>query len=142
MGGNDKRLRGITLQDPDLVLQTVAAIGRRMDSVEEIVGTLADADDRLRAKMLAKFGKSRRCAQVYLALDGMRTVSDVSRKLGIQRQNVDVEIRKLWKKRVIDIAESTEQGVIYRKRSIDRFTGLSDDLMEMFGLDRSGRLLK
>ena len=126
----------------DHLLEKVAAVSRRMDSMEEIVGSLADANDGLKTKMLGKFGKSRRRAQVFLALDGIRDANAVAKLVRTQRQNVDVEIRTLWKSRLIDTAESNGRGVIYRKRSIDRFTGLSDDLMEIFNLDRDGRIRK
>src|SRR4051794_13519955 len=88
----------------DHLLEKVAAMSRRMDSLEEIVGSLADADDKVKAKMLGKFGTSRRRAQVYLAIDGIRDAHELAKVVGTQRQNVDVEIRTLMKKRLIDIA--------------------------------------
>jgi hypothetical protein len=130
------------ITDKDHLLEKVAAIGRRMDSMEEIVGSLADADDKAKAKMIAKFGASRRRVRVYLALDGIKDAPTVGRLLRIHRQNVNKEIRALRKSRLIDIAESNGRGDIFRKRSIDKFTGLSDDLMEKFNLDKDGRLLK
>lgn len=130
--------------DPDKehLLAKVAAIGRRMDSVEEIVGWLAHAEDKLPGKMLSSFGTSRRRAQVYLALDGVKNAVDIAKVARTQRQNVDVELRALRKKRLVDIVEANGRGVIYRKRSIDAITGLSDALMKMFNLDKYGRPLK
>src|SRR5437660_537321 len=122
MAKRDKRTDSGANSDKDHLLEKVAAIGRRMDSVEEIVGSMADADDKLKARMLSKFGRSRRRAQVYLALDGIRDANAIAEFVGTQRQNVDVEIRSLWRKRLIDSAEGDGRGTIYRKRSIDRFT--------------------
>src|SRR5687767_11439893 len=89
-----------------LLLDEMSSMKRRMDSVEEIIGCRADADDNLKAKNLGKFCSSCRRAQVYLALDGVRDASAVARLLRIHRQNVDVEIRALKRARLIDIAVS------------------------------------
>ena len=128
--------------EKDHLLEKVAAISRRMDSVEEIVGSLADADDKAKERMIAKFSSRRRRVAVYLALDGVRDAPTIGRLLRIHRQNVNKEIRAMKKSRLIDIVESNGRGEIYRKRSIDRFTGLSNDLMEKFHLDQDGRPIK
>lgn len=125
--------------DKDHLLEKVASIGRRMDSVEEIVGCLADADDKVKAKMLAKFGRGQVRAQVYLAINGIRDAHEIAKLVGTQRQNVDAEIRTLMKKRLIDVVEKNGRGTIYRKRSIDAITGLSDDVINKFNLDVDGR---
>ena len=135
-----KRIQSTT--DRDHLLEKVAAISRRMDSVEEIVGSLADADDKAKAKMIAKFGRSVRRVRVYLALDGVRDPTTVGRHLKVHRQNVNKEIRALRKGRLIELVESNGRSEIYRKRSIDKFTGLSDDLMELFCLDKDGKPCK
>lgn len=122
-----------------LLLDEVTAVKRRQDSLEEIVGCLADANDNLKTKNMAKFGSRRRRVCVYLALDGIRDANAVARVLRIERRNVDVEIRALKKGRLIDIADDSGRGVIWRKRHIDRITGLSDELMDKFNLDQAGR---
>jgi hypothetical protein len=132
----------VVVPPKDHMLENMAALNRRMDSVEEIVGSLADSDDRLRASMRAKIGKSRRRAQVFMAVNGIRDTNGIAKLVRMQRQNVHIELLAIAKRRLIDIAEENGRGAIYRKRSIDRFTGLSDDLMEKFDLDKNGRELK
>jgi hypothetical protein len=125
-----------------LLLDEVSAVKRRQDSLEEMVGCIADANDNLRARNMAKIGPRRRRAQVYLAINGVRHTNDIKKIVKTQRQNVDKEMRALRKDRLIDIADDSGRGTIYRKLVIDRMTGLSHDLIEKFGLDEDGRLQK
>jgi transposase-like protein len=71
------------------------------DRVEEVLGVLTyiASDPEVEARnedVLRKFfGKGRRRADVYLALDPTRNISQVAQTLGMKRQNVSSEIRAL-----------------------------------------------
>ena len=129
------------LKTQNSMLEVQSAHGRRLDGVEDLVSSIADTDET-RAKFLKRFGRSRRRAQVYLALDGIRDANDVAKAIRKVRQDVDKEIRHLVKNRLVELVEALGRGAIYRKRAVDKRVGLSHELMEHFRLDEDGRPLR
>ena len=118
-------------------------IDHRTENMQDSLGWLVVASaPQLSAQLLAAFGTSKRRAQVYLALDGRRSVNEVADHLGMKPQNVSIELTILKKKRLIDVTEGPDGGVRYsRKHQFDAIVGVSDNLMELFNVDADGKAL-
>src|SRR5437870_4763934 len=106
--------------------------------MEDSLAWLVHAEAGLLQKMLQKFGTSRRRVQVYLALDGMKNVNAVAATLSMKIPNVSRDLRWLKKERLIDLADATAPGVVYKKKFFDSIVGLSDALMKKFKLNEKG----
>jgi predicted transcriptional regulator len=92
--------------------------------------------------LISAFGNSVRRVQVYVALDGIKNVTEVADSLSIQQTHASREIKWLKKKGLIDLAEGTGQGSVYQKTIFDSIINLSDALAKKFKLDSQGRRLK
>lgn len=122
------------------MLRRLIRIDHKTDSVQDSLAWLVRSNAHgLKEELLAAFGKSRRRAQVYLALDGNRNVTDLATHLGMHSPNISTELRSLKKLRLVDTVEAENSGTVYNKKFFDSVVGLSDALMDKFSLDESGR---
>lgn len=75
-------------------------------------------------------------ARVYLAIDGVRTVGQISTDLKIKIPNVSMEISKLKEMSLIEVKEVVKEGTIYKKRRVDTLLRISQKLIKDFGFDK------
>lgn len=124
------------------ILRRLIGIDHKADSMQDSLAWIVRANaGELKQQLLSEFGASKRRAQVYLALDGTRTVNDVAEHLSMKRQNVTGELKTLKRLRLVDIVESDGRGTIYCKKFFDAVVGLSGALMTKFNLDPSGEAI-
>jgi DNA-binding transcriptional ArsR family regulator len=82
------------------------------------------------------FGRSKRRAEIYLLVDGKRTVEDITEFLGLQKPNVSLELTKLKTEGLIEIKRITKGGYyIYKKRRVDSILHISKKLKKKFELN-------
>ncbi|MGV9103561.1 MAG: hypothetical protein ACOC3C_05560 [Candidatus Thorarchaeota archaeon] len=81
------------------------------------------------------FGRSRRRAQIYLVIDGSRSVSEMGDMLGVQSPNISPVLGEFKDAGLIEIKRIESDGsYIYRKRRVDRILGISKMVREKFNL--------
>jgi hypothetical protein len=124
------------------MLRRIIAIDQRTESMDDSMHWMVRGGDTLRDTMVAAFKQSTKRAQVYLSLDGEKNVKAIAKSLKMHRQNVTRELRWLKHKRLISIAKTKGNEVIYSKPNIDKVIGLSHELMVKFGLNHLGRVKK
>lgn len=84
------------------------------------------------AEIMGFFGTAKRRVQVFLAVDGKRTVGDVAQLLDMQPNNVSRELTRLKEEGLIEIRRIRQEGYIYKKRRVDRILGISRKLKREF----------
>lgn len=80
------------------------------------------------------FGRSKRRAQIFLAVDGKRTVQNITELLHMKKPNVSADLTRLKEEGLIEIKKITKEGYIYKKRRVDRILGISRKLRKKFGI--------
>lgn len=118
------------------VLRRLIAIDHKADSMEDSLAWLVRANaPELKEELISEFGKSKRRAQVYLALDGIRNVNAIADHLDMKRQNVTRELGWLKGKRLVDVVDADAAGMVYAKKFFDAVVGLSESLAAKFHLE-------
>jgi DNA-binding transcriptional regulator GbsR (MarR family) len=121
------------------ILDRLAKIEHKVDSIEQTNAFALRADaERHEAVVKKIFGSSRRCAQVYLAADGTRSVQEIARHLGMQRQNVGPDLKHLQNEGLLELTDSRGNEDIWAKKSIDRSLRVTKFLCREFGLEKNG----
>ncbi len=125
------------------ILERLIRIDNRTDSIQHNLAWLVRANEpQLKEKLIEAFGSSIRKVQVYLCLDGDKNVNDIATLLDMKRPNVSIELAWLKKRGLIDVAELSNVGTIYRKTVFDSIIRLSEALQEKHSLDKYGRPAK
>lgn len=75
-------------------------------------------------------------AKVFLAIDGIRVVGKIAADLGILIQSASREISKLADMGLIEVKETTNDGIIYKKTDVDRLLRVSQKLMKDFEIKK------
>lgn len=129
--------------------------GRALDATQQILSRLGEIEHKVdslgqthafalranRAEIVAVvtqiFRNAKRKAQVYLAVNGRRSVNEIADHLHMKRQNVGVILAAL---RDEDLLGSIPQGGrdIWHKLPVDRTIGITKILTEQYGVDRDG----
>jgi len=86
------------------------------------------------AEIMSFFGTSKRRAEVYLAVDGEKTVSEIARQLGMKGPNVSTDVSLLKDYGLIQVKGVSGSGVVYKKHRIGKIVGLSKELERKFAL--------
>ncbi len=121
------------------MLRRLIGIDHKTDSMQDSLAWIVRSNATgLKQELLSEFGRSKRRAQVYLAMNGTRNVSAIATHLGMKLPNVSTVLNKLKTLRLVDVMEAEETGVVYSKKFFDAIVGLSGALMDEFGLDASG----
>jgi len=84
--------------------------------------------------ILEFFGSSKRRAQVYLAVDGERSVAAIAALLKMKGPNVSAELTRLKEFGLIEVKSVSGLSMIYKKRKLDRILGISRELERIFKL--------
>lgn len=128
----------------DVVFEEIKQIRYAQESMESSLELiLRGQKSQVLAELLPVFGRSRRRARVYLALNGQRNVKAIVELLGVQQPDVSAEIGELKLAGLVEQSVVAERGTVYRtKKKIDRAIGLSTWLMKNFKLDEDGQPLE
>jgi len=103
--------------------------------VEDLLFLLVflERENILRAAMDV-FKKSAKRAEVYLALDGQKSATDLASELNMKRPNVSAEIGVLLTHGLIEPAERIAGGYVYRRRACFELVRLADAIRSSVGL--------
>lgn len=124
------------------ILRRLANIEHKLDSIEQTSAFALRADELRHFESVKKiFGKRRRCAQVYLAASGQRSVQEIADFLGMRQPNVSKQLDVLGREGLLEIFEKEGGRSYWGKKSIDRTVRITPFLMEEFGLDQDGLCL-
>jgi len=127
------------MNESDEALKRLIKIDYRTESMADSLGWLVRANaDGLREALVSAFGKSTRRVQVYLSLNGERSVGEVANHLEMKAPNVSTELRWLRKKGLVDQTISDGNEVVYQKKFFDAMIELSEALADKFKLNTDG----
>ena len=108
------------------VARDIREIKWHQEAIDSSMELLIKANrDAILSEIMAFFGKSRRRAQVILAVDGRRTVKDITQMLDMKKQNVSSQLVRLKDEGLVEIKRITRRGRVYKKRRVDRILGIS-----------------
>jgi DNA-binding MarR family transcriptional regulator len=121
------------------ILDRLAKIEHKVDSIEQTnaFALRAEAGKHF-AEVKKIFRTSRRRAQVYLAVDGVRSVQEIGKYLKMQRQNVGPELKRLGEEGLLELVDSQSNRDIWAKKPIDRTLRITPFLCREFSLQRNG----
>lgn len=118
------------------VARDIREIKWHQEAIDSSMELLIKANkDAILAEIMNFFGRSERRAQVFLAVDGRRTVEGITQLLDMRGPNVSRELTKLKEEGLIEIKRITKEGFIYKKRRVDRILGISRMLKKKFGIE-------
>lgn len=117
------------------VARDIREIKWHQEAIDSSMELLIKANkDAILAEILNFFGRSERRAQVFLAVDGRRTVEGITQLLDMKQPNVSRELAKLKEEGLIEIKRIKKEGYVYKKRRVDRILGISRILKKKFGI--------
>lgn len=121
------------------ILDRLAQIEHKVDSFDQTQAFALRADANKHLSEVRKiFKDSARRAQVYLAADGARSVSEIAKHLKMQRQNVGPDLKHLQDEGLLELADSRGAKDIWAKKAVDHTLRITKYLCEEFGLDKTG----
>ncbi len=121
------------------ILSRLAHIEYKVDSIDQTNAFALRADaDRHFNSVKKIFGRSKRRAQVYLAVDGSRGVLEIAAHLKMKQPNVSSDLKVLSDEGLLEIIGVRDGKTIWTKKAIDRTLGMSKFLQMEFGLSRDG----
>jgi hypothetical protein len=131
-------------QDRDQqVLSRLARIEHKVDSLEQTTAFALRAEAEKHFESVKEiFGKSKRRAQVYLAVNGERSVQDLADFLGIHRPHVTADLQRLREEGLLEVTDTIGGRDIWSKKPVDRTLRISRFLCEEFSLDKNGNVVK
>lgn len=121
----------------DEIAKDIREIKWHQEAIDSSMELLLKANrDAILAEIMSFFGRSKRRAKVFLAVDGKKTVEDITKLLALQKPNVSAELTRLKNEGLIEIKRITSKGYyIYKKRRVDRILGISKKLKQKFELN-------
>ena len=120
------------------ILSRLGAIQHDVDSLKQTTAFAlrAEADKHLESVQVI-FQKSERRVQVYLAVNGGRTVSGIASHLGMKGPNVSTELKILREEGLIELIDSGG-GDIYAKTPVDHTLRISRYLTKKYNFTSDG----
>ncbi len=107
----------------------------RQESIDASMDLLLKANKvSIMAEFEAFFQNSQRKVQVYLSIDGNRTVEEIAKALGMKQPNVSSYITQCAKEGLIEKVPGINGGYVWKKTRIDQVLRISDSLKKKFNL--------
>jgi DNA-binding transcriptional ArsR family regulator len=108
----------------------------RQESMDGSMDLLLKANrEAIMADIEDFFGNSKRRAQVYLAVDGERSVGEIAQLLNMKMPNVSSDLSKCAEEGLIErIPDPSKGGFVWKKKRIDKVLHFSGYLRKKFGL--------
>jgi Fic family protein len=133
------RLREQALDRDQQILDRLAKIEHKVDSIEQTNAfALRPEAEKYFAEVKKIFKRSIRRAQVYLAADGARSVQEIAKHLGMQRQNVGPDLKHLGNEGLLELVDSRSNRDIWAKKPVDRTLRIGPFLCKEFDLQKNG----
>jgi DNA-binding transcriptional ArsR family regulator len=121
------------------ILSRLARIEHKVDSLEQTTAFALRAEsDKHFSSVKEIFGKSKRKAQVYLAVDGEKGVQEIAEHLKMKRQNVGPELKSLAYEGLLEIIDMQGGKDIWGKKPLDRTLRITKFLEKEFNLGSNG----
>ena len=121
------------------VLSRLGVIEHKVDSLDQTTAFALRADAGKHLGTVKQiFGRSKRKAQIYLAADGTRGVTEIAAQLKIPRQNLTPVLQKLQDEGLLEIVGSAGGRDLWGKKPVDRSLRITQFLCAEFGLERNG----
>lgn len=121
------------------ILNRLARIEHRVDSLDRTQAFSLRADENRHFEVVKQiFQRSERKAQVYLAVDGGRSVGQIAAHLGMKRQNVSRALSSLQEEGLLEIISTNGPENIWGKTSLDRTLRISKFLTSEYNLQNDG----
>ena len=132
-----------TLDRDQQILSRLARIEHKVDSLEQTTAFAlrAEADKHFKS-VKDIFGRSKRKAQVYLAVDGAKGVQELADHLRMKRQNVGPELKSLADEGLLEIIDNQGGKDIWGKKPVDRTLRITKFLQQEFSLASNGLVIK
>lgn len=129
-----------TLEPYQQILHRLAHIEHKVDSIDETNAFALRAEaDRHQETVKKIFKKSQRRAQIYLAADGTRGVTEIADHLGMKRPNVSADLRILKEEGLLELVDAPGRQDFWAKKPIDKTLRISKYLCEEYNLKPDGR---
>lgn len=121
------------------ILSRLNSIQHDVDSLKQTTAFALRAEAPKHLESVKEiFRKSERRVQVYLAVDGFRSVKGIAEHLSMQPQNVSTEIKALRIEELIEMTESGAGGDIYVKTAVDKTLRITRFLTSEYGFTADG----
>lgn len=118
------------------VARDIREIKWHQEAIDSSMELLIKANrEAILEEIMSFFGRSQRRAQVFLTVNGERTVSDIADKLDMKLPNVSTELTKLKEEGLVEIKKFTDKGYVYKKRRVDKILGISRKLRRKFNIE-------
>jgi len=128
-----------TLDRDQQILSRLGRIEHKVDSLEQTTAFALRADATRHFEEVKKiFRKSSRRAQVYLAVNGHRSVYEVSAHLKMKQPNVSSELRHLAEEGLLEIIDTYGGSHIWGKKPLDRTLRITKFLCAEYRLNADG----
>jgi DNA-binding MarR family transcriptional regulator len=123
------------------ILNRLARIEHKVDSLEQTTAFALRAESEKHFNSVKEiFKRGKRKAQIYLAIDGQRSVQEIAKHLSMKRQNVTPELRTLVEEGLIEVIDSNGGKDIYGRKPVDRTLRIAKFLQGEFDLSSDGLL--
>jgi len=119
----------------DVTEKDVREIKWRVEGIEKSVDLLVRANrDEIIKDLMEFFGRSKDRVNVFLSIDGEKTVNQITKDLEMKKPNVSKRITELQDEGLVKIKKITKQGYIYEKTEKVRILNLEKILRKKFGI--------
>lgn len=119
----------------DVTEKDVREIKWRVEGIEKSVDLLVRANrGQIIKDLMEFFGRSRDRVNVFLSIDGEKTVNQITRDLGMKKPNVSKRITELQDEGLVKIKKITKLGYIYEKTEKVRIINLEKILKKKFSV--------
>ncbi|MCK4334305.1 hypothetical protein KAX06_05930 [candidate division WOR-3 bacterium] len=126
------------MDEPDRITQDqILEIRARVEEINHKLGFMLSATPKARENAYAVFGNSRNLARIYLAVDGKRTLDQLTSDLNMHKQDVSSGLSLLWKEGLVD-RRSSGRNAIYSKNQFEKILRISRYLKTQFNLGANG----
>lgn len=113
----------------------VREIKWRVEGIEKSVDLLVRANrDLIIEDLMEFFGRSKDRVNVFLNVDGEKTVNQITAELGMRKPNVSKRITELQNEGLVKIKKITKQGYVYEKTEKVRILNLEKILRKKFSI--------
>ena len=117
------------------ILSRLAHIEHKVESIDETNAFALRADAPKHAETVKKiFRQGKRRAQIYLAADGTRGVTEIARHLGMKTPNVSPQLRILKDEGLLELVDAPGRQAFWARKSIDRTLRISNYLQQEYNL--------
>jgi DNA-binding transcriptional ArsR family regulator len=124
------------MPESDELAIDIKEIRWRQESMDGSMDLLLKANrEAIIAEIGNFFGNSKRRAQVYLAVDGDRSVGEITQLLNMKMPNVSTDLSKCAEEGLIErIPVPSKGGFVWKKKRIDKVLHISEYLRKKFDL--------